>query len=300
MKKALFLMAIITMLGCSKDEDYEEERQKNPPMSYEMFCYLYFDGYLVNDTTGLTNLTDYTKPNQEETTYLVGRKNQKLWIGKFNTTNKQSIKEYVSQGDFPIDFVYDLGYGKNETAHMDLLNVNDFFDTPKGFVCSIQSSYSLYTVYVFNSIQTKYYLVRDYDIYKGLLNWYDDTFLIRYYTESGNNILCLDQNGDTIFSGYIDNRILACPYIPINLNDFLYIDFDDDYIFIKSGTLQTLNIHSKRLNLFPRTEEKEIFTCEFGGIKNDILEFQLVIIGKSGNVQNKSYKINIKTFKLVE
>ena len=64
--------------------------------------------------------------------------------------------------------------------------------------------------------------------------------------------------------------------------------------------MQTLNIHSKRLNLFPRTEEKEIFTCEFGGIKNDILEFQLVIIGKSGNVQNKSYKINIKTFKLVE
>ena len=64
MKKALFLMAIITMLGCSKDEDNEEERQKNPPMSYEMFCYLYFDGYLVNDTTELTNLTDYTKPNQ--------------------------------------------------------------------------------------------------------------------------------------------------------------------------------------------------------------------------------------------
>lgn len=299
MKKILYLILItLTIAGCSKENDKEEQEPYR--MSYEEFCYLYFDGYLVNDTTGLINLTNDIKPNQNETTYLVGTKSQKLWIGKFNTRNKKCIKEYISQDSFPIDFVYDLGYGKNETVHMNLLNVNDIFDTPKGFVCSIQSGYSLYTIYVFNSTHTKYYLVRDYNIYKGLSNWYNGTYLMRYYTDNENNILCLDQEGNSLFKGYIDNRILSCNYTPINSKDFVYIDYDDDYIFIRSGTLQTPDTPSKKLNLFSRAEKDEVFTCEFESVKNDILQFKLTITSKSGNVQNKNYKININTFELVQ
>ena len=63
---------------------------------------------------------------------------------------------------------------------MDYLNVNNLFETQKGFACSISSQYSLYTIYIFNSIQTKYYLYREYNVYKGLSEWYDNTFLMQY------------------------------------------------------------------------------------------------------------------------
>lgn len=298
MKKTLLILATLIITGCGKEDD-KEKQQESYRMSYEAFCNLYFDGYLVNDTTGLINLTEDIKPNQDETTYLTGTKSQKLWIGKFSTRNKKSIKEYISQDDFPIDFVYDL-YGKNEIAHMDLLSVNDIFDTPKGFACSIQSGYSLYTVYVFNSTHTKYYLLRDYDIYKGLSKWYNGTFLIRYYTDNENNILCLDEEGNTLFEGYIDAGILSHDYLPTNLKEFVYISYDDDSIFIKKGTLQTSNTPSQKLGLFSRTEDNEIYNCEFGSIENDILQLKLIITGKSGRVQNKDYKINIKTFELVQ
>lgn len=299
MKKILFFMMIaLAIVGCNKED--EKEKQEPYKMSYENFCELYFDGYLVNDTTGLINLSrEVKKPNEDGTIYLVGTKSGKCWIGKFDTKNKKCIKEYISKDDFPIDFVYDLGYGKSEIAHMDYLNVQELFETSKGFVCSIQSQYSLYTVYIFNSTNTKYYLCPAYEVYKGLSKWYNETFLMRQVSGK-DDISCLDEEGNILCEGWIDNFVLSSNYIPINLKDFIYVNYDNRYIYIKNGTLQGQNTPSKRINLFSRTEEKEIFTCEFGNIENDILQLKLTTTGKSGGIQNKDYKINVKTFELAQ
>lgn len=301
MKKALFLIiAILTTIGCSKENE-EEKLQEPYKMSYGEFCHTYFAGYLVNDTTGLVNLTKEVKYNQDGTTYLVGTKEGKLWVAQFDTGTKKCIKEYISHDDFPLDFTYDLGYGKSEVAHMDYLNVHDFFDTSKGFACSIQSQYSLYTVYIFNSTHTKYYLSRYYDVYKGLSKWYNETYLMKRYSNNGdNNISCLDEEGNILFDGYIDSWVLSCSYIPINLEEYIYIDYNDDYIFMKNGNLQDNNIPSKRLNLFSRVEGKELFTCEFENIENNILKFKLILTSISGDAQIKNYKVNINTFELEE
>lgn len=297
MKKILFLIiSVLMVFGCSKEN---EEVVGHNRMSYEEFCNKYFSGYLVNDTTKLVNLTKEVKYNQDETTYFVGTKNQKLWIGLFDTKTKKCIKEYVSHDEFPLDFTYDLGYGKTEIAHMDYLNVNNLFETQKGFACSISSQYSLYTIYIFNSIQTKYYLYREYNVYKGLSEWYDNTFLMQYNINNENNTLCLNEVGEILFDGYMDRKILSLNYTPTNLKDYIYINYDNDYIFIKNGTLQNNEATShKRLNLFSRTEDKEIFTCEFRNIKNNILEIYLILTGISGDILNKTYKVNIQTFEL--
>lgn len=82
MKKILFLIISVLMVsGCSKENEVIGHNR----MSYEEFCNKYFSGYLVNDTTKLVNLTKEIKYNQDETTYFVGTKNQKLWIGLFDT-----------------------------------------------------------------------------------------------------------------------------------------------------------------------------------------------------------------------
>ena len=97
----------------------------------------------------------------------------------------------------------------------------------------------------------------------------------------------------------MDRKILSLNYTPTNLKDYIYINYDNDYIFIKNGTLQNNEATShKRLNLFSRTEDKEIFTCEFRNIKNNILEIDLILTGISGDILNKTYKVNIQTFEL--
>lgn len=287
----LLIIATLVISGCSKENEEKPQR-----ISYEEFCKNHFYGYLVNDTTQLINLTKEIKYNKDGTTYLVGTKSGKLWIALFDIETKKCIKEYISHADFPLDFTYDLGHGKNEIAHMDYLNVNTLFEMEKGFVCSITSLYSLYTIYIFNPTQTKYYLYRGID--KDLIQWYDKTFLIPNLLNNGDNVLCVNENGDSLFSCNIDIRIFTHNYIPINSKDFLHISSDDNYIFIESETLQDRSTTPKRLNLFTRTKEKEIFTCEFGNIENDILEIRLILTEASGATQNKDYRVNIRTLEL--
>ena len=93
MKKILFLIiSVLMVLGCSKENDDVVGHHR---LSYEEFCNKYFSGYLVNDTTKLVNLTKEIKYNQDETTYFVGTKNQKLWQRKMqgkNPRNRRSPK----------------------------------------------------------------------------------------------------------------------------------------------------------------------------------------------------------------
>ena len=52
--------------------------------------------------------------------YLIGTRNGKLWIGKFDFNTREQLHEWTSREDFPLRRSVDLGYGKIDEYEVDI------------------------------------------------------------------------------------------------------------------------------------------------------------------------------------
>lgn len=95
MKKLFFLAFILSLIiSCDKEET-------DP--------YKDFWGYHVKDTTGLKL---FKSKHLEEANYLIGLRDKKLWIGKFDNDTKEQLREWNSPEIFNTKRTIDFGYGE--------------------------------------------------------------------------------------------------------------------------------------------------------------------------------------------
>ncbi len=93
MKKYVILFLLASLwFGCSKDtiEKYDPNTSEQPNQPYD---YAEFYGYHVSDITGfdLNSIKMYVFNNS---TWLLGIKNNNLWFGLFDTNSKEQIEEW--------------------------------------------------------------------------------------------------------------------------------------------------------------------------------------------------------------
>lgn len=103
MKKLLFLAFILSLIiSCDKEETDPYEG---------------FGGFHVKDTTGLKL---FQAKQVEDVNYLVGLRDKKLWIGKFDNDTKEQLGEWNSPEVFNTSRTIDFGYGEIKEYKFDL------------------------------------------------------------------------------------------------------------------------------------------------------------------------------------
>lgn len=213
MKKLLILAFILSLIiSCDKEET-------DP--------YKDFWGFHVKDTTGLKL---FQAKQVEDVNYLVGLRDKKLWIGKFDNDTKEQLEEWNSPKVFNTSRTIDFGYGEIKEYKFDLhsasLQIATLDEQGVAILAQIgQGEELLSDLYVTcgDNIQsyimeTPDFLVRNY----SLVTWnngYAITFNYNITRNSEELHFFYSMEDKTLFktSGYID--LLSCT--PLNQEEVI-------------------------------------------------------------------------------
>lgn len=306
MKKLFFLAFILSLIiSCDKEET---GTNKN------------FWGFHVKDTTGLKILKvhgvipDYggnpipvITPNnsfkreiyemfkqhflantEKETdiTYLIGLRNRKLWIGKFNVTTREQLHEWISQEDFITRRTVNLGYGDIREYDFDLRQSDVLLvvqnDDNIAIVAAIEGGYKdLYFAYrdsikIYNNEDDIDFL-GEWD--NGFVSWTEfHSKPSKFYTSQG----------DLLFNANVWIDLWRC--ISINTEEAIYDRGLDDLSRINLKTGKTIWKARVSLNGVPSDAK---LSYEITLKENNFWTYTINIIYYSGEKEKRQFKINL-------
>ena len=122
------ICSLLLLSSCDKElvkgpGEWEQERRNN------------FYDYKVKNREGFDMLSITPCAYNEDTVFLTGIKNEKMWIGMFNNHTKEQLKEWNGTKTVERTIKIDKGYGETK-----LLNVSTFdfrsgiYKTNRGFI----------------------------------------------------------------------------------------------------------------------------------------------------------------------
>lgn len=120
------ICSLLLLSSCDKDplmgsEEWEQERRNN------------FYDYKVKNREGFDMLSITPCAYNEDTAFLTGIKNEKMWIGMFNLHTKEQLKEWNGTKTVERTIKIDKGYGEYEILDVSYFTC-DLKSTEWGFV----------------------------------------------------------------------------------------------------------------------------------------------------------------------
>lgn len=278
---------------------------------HRLFCY----NYAVEDTTGILSgeMTIFNPLiyQENDTTYLVGFKKDKIWIGTFNKQTKEQIDEWidteptskiqkihVSYGNYK-EFTINNGYVKSFIRDGDdiILNLSLINDR--------ESDTYWHTMLCFRKEgKTKKYFYKD-SRFRPIQNWHENSYLLNidvsqepYYTDD-NVYTCFSDKGDVILSGKLSYR-LDKTWFPTSFDEFIYIDqpYGKKLFIYKWSISKDKTIWSKDLGY--DVENNVQYTSSIAKKNGNIWTFNTRIIPISGREYTLIYDVNISDGTIVK
>lgn len=94
-----------------------------------------FYGYNVENRDGFDMISITVCLYNQDTTFLTGIKNEKMWIGMFDEHTKEQLKEWICAENFNRKLEINLGYGEIETMRLSAFHSEkSIYKTNWGFV----------------------------------------------------------------------------------------------------------------------------------------------------------------------
>lgn len=201
---------------------------------YNTFCH----GFMVKDTSGiLSGEKIFLQPKQSknDTTYLVGFNNDKLWIGTFNTNTKEQLDEWIDTEPTSRTLKVHFGYNDYKEFTIDYAEVKTFIRDGDNTILNLKvNERGLWesercSILLFRKNgETKRYFYTDM-MHSPLVKWYDNSYLLQInlsqepYNSDNLIFTCLADDGEVILSG----KIAAGPNkwrYPVSFDEYLNID----------------------------------------------------------------------------
>lgn len=282
MKKLLFLAFILSLIiSCDKEET-------DP--------YKDFWGFHVKDTTGLKL---FQAKQVEDVNYLVGLRDKKLWIGKFDNDTKEQLGEWNSPEVFNTSRTIDLGYGEIKEYKFDLhsasLQIATLDEQGVAILAQIgQGEELLSDLHVASGdniqsyiMETPDFLVRNY----SLVTWnngYAITFNYNITRNSEELHFFYSMEDKTLFktSGYID--LLSCT--PLNQEEVIAYNQVKKISRINFRTGETIWETDITLNDIPSDAK---LSPQITPKENNFWTYIIDITFYSGEKDTRQFKIDI-------
>lgn len=306
-----FVLSLFCFVSCSK-----EEKEGDP--------YANFWGFHVKDTTGLKVLKIYgdipynggngentISPTPDESeidkmfkhflantkketniTYLIGLRNQKLWVGKFSVTTKEQLHEWISKEDFIIKRTVNLGYGDIKKYDFDLkqsgIQIVIQSDDKIAILAGMRGYKDLYFAY-----QNNIKIYNNEDEIDFLGEW-DDGF-VSWIADLSKPSTFYSPQGDLLYKRVLlfensDHPINLWRCFSINAEEAIYDLGLDNFSRINLKTGETIWETHILLDNIPNDAK---LSYEITSKKNSFWTYSVNITYYSGEKETRQFKINI-------
>ena len=227
------ICSLLLLSSCDKDplmgsEEWEQERRNN------------FYDYKVKNREGFDMLSITPCAYNEDTAFLTGIKNEKMWIGMFDNHTKEQLKEWNGTKTVERTIKIDKGYGETELFNVTAFDFrSDIYKTNWGFTAALSYLHRENTLLTSSDIVSKdIFLLNGNEIivyplnYPAIANpyWFQGSIFVLNMIENCTYSIILSPDGKKIaeWKGNFVNGDFNP--VPISYTEGIFIDRESDYL----------------------------------------------------------------------
>lgn len=280
------ICSLLLLSSCDKDplmgsEEWEQERRNN------------FYDYKVKNREGFDMLSITPCAYNEDTAFLTGIKNEKMWIGMFDNHTKEQLKEWNGTKTVERTIKIDKGYGETELFNVTAFDFrSDIYKTNWGFTAALSYLHRENTLLTSSDIVSKdIFLLNGNEIivyplnYPAIANpyWFQGSIFVLNMIENCTYSIILSPDGKKIaeWKGNFVNGDFNP--VPISYTEGIFIDRESDYFIIRYNYQTGKDVWKTSIPSLKGVEDNARINSTILEQSNPIWKYQIDITNYDGS-----------------
>ena len=297
------ICSLLLLSGCDKDplmgsEEWEQERRNN------------FYDYKVKNREGFDMLSITPCAYNEDTAFLTGIKNEKMWIGMFDNHTKEQLKEWNGTKTVERTIKIDKGYGETELFNVTAFDFrSDIYKTNWGFTAALSYLHRENTLLTSSDIVSKdIFLLNGNEIivyplnYPAIANpyWFQGSIFVLNMIENCTYSIILSPDGKKIaeWKGNFVNGDFNP--VPISYTEGIFIDRESDYFIIRYNYQTGKDVWKTSIPSLKGVEDNARINSTILEQSNPIWKYQIDITNYDGSKKQVIFTVDVETGEVTE
>lgn len=297
------ICSLLLLSSCDKDplmgsEEWEQERRNN------------FYDYKVKNREGFDMLSITPCAYNEDTAFLTGIKNEKMWIGMFDNHTKEQLKEWNGTKTVERTIKIDKGYGETELFNVTAFDFrSDIYKTNWGFTAALSYLHRENTLLTSSDIVSKdIFLLNGNEIivyplnYPAIANpyWFQGSIFVLNMIENCTYSIILSPDGKKIaeWKGNFVNGDFNP--VPISYTEGIFIDRESDYFIIRYNYQTGKDVWKTSIPSLKGVEDNARINSTILEQSNPIWKYQIDITNYDGSKKQVIFTVDVETGKVTE
>ena len=297
------ICSLLLLSSCDKDplmgsEEWEQERRNN------------FYDYKVKNREGFDMLSITPCAYNEDTAFLTGIKNEKMWIGMFDNHTKEQLKEWNGTKTVERTIKIDKGYGETELFNVTAFDFrSDIYKTNWGFTAALSYLHRENTLLTSSDIVSKdIFLLNGNEIivyplnYPAIANpyWFQGSIFVLNMIENCTYSIILSPDGKKIaeWKGNFVNGDFNP--VPISYTEEIFIDRESDYFIIRYHYQTGKDVWKTSIPSLKGVEDNARINSTILEQSNPIWKYQIDITNYDGSKKQVIFTVDGETGKVTE
>ena len=297
------ICSLLLLSSCDKDplmgsEEWEQERRNN------------FYDYKVKNREGFDMLSITPCAYNEDTAFLTGIKNEKMWIGMFDNHTKEQLKEWNGTKTVERTIKIDKGYGETELFNVTAFDFrSDIYKTNWGFTAALSYLHRENTLLTSSDIVSKdIFLLNGNEIivyplnYPAIANpyWFQGSIFVLNMIENCTYYIILSPDGKKIaeWKGNFVNGDFNP--VPISYTEGIFIDRESDYFIIRYNYQTGKDVWKTSIPSLKGVEDNARINSTILEQSNPIWKYQIDITNYDGSKKQVIFTVDVETGEVTE
>ena len=297
------ICSLLLLSSCDKDplmgsEEWEQERRNN------------FYDYKVKNREGFDMLSITPCAYNEDTAFLTGIKNEKMWIGMFDNHTKEQLKEWNGTKTVERTIKIDKGYGETELFNVTAFDFrSDIYKTNWGFTAALSYLHRENTLLTSSDIVSKdIFLLNGNEIivyplnYPAIANpyWFQGSIFVLNMIENCTYSIILSPDGKKIaeWKGNFVNGDFNP--VPISYTEGIFIDRESDYFIIRYNYQTGKDVWKTSIPSLKGVEDNARINSTILEQSNPIWKYQIDITNYDGSKKQVICTVDVETGEVTE
>ena len=297
------ICSLLLLSSCDKDplmgsEEWEQERRNN------------FYDYKVKNREGFDMLSITPCAYNEDTAFLTGIKNEKMWIGMFDNHTKEQLKEWNGTKTVERTIKIDKGYGETELFNVTAFDFrSDIYKTNWGFTAALSYLHRENTLLTSSDIVSKdIFLLNGNEIivhplnYPAIANpyWFQGSIFVLNMIENCTYSIILSPDGKKIaeWKGNFVNGDFNP--VPISYTEEIFIDRESDYFIIRYNYQTGKDVWKTSIPSLKGVEDNARINSTILEQSNPIWKYQIDITNYDGSKKQVIFTVDVETGEVTE
>ncbi len=297
------ICSLLLLSSCDKDplmgsEEWEQERRNN------------FYDYKVKNREGFDMLSITPCAYNEDTAFLTGIKNEKMWIGMFDNHTKEQLKEWNGTKTVERTIKIDKGYGETELFNVTAFDFrSDIYKTNWGFTAALSYLHRENTLLTSSDIVSKdIFLLNGNEIivyplnYPAIANpyWFQGSIFVLNMIENCTYSIILSPDGKKIaeWKGNFANGDFNP--VPISYTEGIFIARESDYFIIRHNYQTGKDVWKTSIPSLKGVEDNARINSTILEQSNPIWKYQIDITNYDGSKKQVIFTVDVETGEVTE